>query len=129
MADWRDWLSIMRPGDYALLLVLLAALLVITPLCWSQQAATRVKVFQNGKLFAEFDLNSERTIQLAGPLGETVVELAAGRARIASDPSPRQYCVQAGWLSQVGQSAICLPNRSSIELVGQQAPVYDSLSY
>lgn len=102
---------------------------VIAPLCWSQGNATRVKVFQDGQLFAELDLAAARTLAIAGPLGETVVEVAAGKVRIKSDPSPRQYCVRAGWLTQVGQTAICLPNRTSIQLTGKQAPAYDSLTY
>lgn len=119
----------MRPGDALLLLSLLLLWGVVTSLCWSQQRATRVKVFQDGQLFAELDLAAARTLAVAGPLGNTVVEIAAGRARIASDPSPRQYCVRAGWLTQAGQSAICLPNRTSIQLSGNRPPAYDSLNY
>ncbi|WP_255587677.1 NusG domain II-containing protein [Deefgea piscis] len=127
--SWRDWLSLLRSGDYVVIGVFLLLWGVITPLCWSQAGATRVKIFQDGQLYAELDLAAARTLAIDGPLGKTTIEVAAGRARIASDPSPRQYCVRAGWLTQVGQSAICLPNRTSIELVGQRPASYDSLSY
>ena len=119
----------MRPGDAILLLTLVLLWSVLTPLCWSQASATRVKVFQDGQLFAELDLAAARTLVITGPLGDTVVEIAAGRARIARDPSPRQYCVRTGWLTQAGQSAICLPNRTSIQLTGNRPPSYDSLNY
>ncbi|WP_308439561.1 MULTISPECIES: NusG domain II-containing protein [Deefgea] len=126
---WRQWLQMMQPGDYLMLFCCIALWLVITPSCWSQGSATRVKVFQDGQLFAELDLAAARTLAIAGPLGDTVVEVAAGRVRIVSDPSPRQYCVRAGWLTQAGQSAICLPNRTSIQLIGNQPLAYDSLTY
>ncbi|MGL4605153.1 MAG: NusG domain II-containing protein [Iodobacter sp.] len=122
----HKWL---RPGDYALLLF--AALVVVWLAIWSwrQDGATRVRIYQAGQVFAELDLNARRTLQVGGPLGLTEVEVDAGRVRIKTDPSPRQYCVRMGWLDQAGQMAICLPNRISIELLGSRPHDYDSLSY
>ncbi|WP_245574981.1 NusG domain II-containing protein [Chitinilyticum litopenaei] len=127
--DWAVWRSLIRPGDVLLALALLALLPALFAWCWSGDSATRVRIYQDGRLFAELDLQAARVLAVPGPLGTTSVEVAAGRVRIASDPSPRQYCVHAGWLSRAGQSAICLPNRTSIELIGKDGPAYDSLSY
>ncbi|MBE9610530.1 NusG domain II-containing protein [Chitinilyticum piscinae] len=113
--------------------MLLLLLLLLWPLlahwCWAQPQATKVRIYQNGRLFAELDLLAQRRLAVTGPLGDTVIEIRHGQTRIVSDPSPRQYCVRAGWLSQAGQSAICLPNRTSIELIGDGGPAFDSLSY
>lgn len=112
-------------------MLLLSGLLIagLIPLAWQQERAARVRVYQDGKLFGEYDLAAKRRIETSGPLGLTVVEIVDGRVRIARDPSPRQYCVKAGWLSESGQTAICLPNRTSIELIGIGPSPYDSLSY
>ena len=79
------------------------------------------------------DLNARGHVDGAHRLvGEQLLErvlIAGGRVRIARDPSPRQYCVKAGWLDSVGQTAICLPNHTSVELVGSKPNPYDSLSY
>jgi hypothetical protein len=123
--SWR----LLKWGDVLCLLLLAALWGVLTYWSWAQPRATRVRIYQDGQVYAELDLMAAKTLRVAGPLGETVVEVTAGKARIAADPSPRQYCVQAGWLQQAGQSAICLPNRTSIELVGHQPRAYDSLSY
>ena len=50
------------------------------------------------------------------------------QARIAADPSPRQYCVRQGWLKQAGEISICLPNQVSVEL-NAGSKRYDSLNY
>ncbi len=123
--EWR----LLQPGDW--LTATLGAVLVILLawFAWHTDAATHVRIYQSGKLFAELDLMANRTMQVPGPLGETTVQIAQGRVRIAADPSPRQYCVKAGWLTETGQTAICLPNRTSIELTGSRARAYDSLSY
>ncbi|MDR3413702.1 MAG: NusG domain II-containing protein [Formivibrio sp.] len=125
----RQWLNLLRPGDWLTLLLALLLVAGLVPLSWHQERATRVRVYQNGKLFGEYDLAAARRIETPGPLGVTVVEVAGGRVRIAKDPSPRQYCVKEGWLDQAGQAAICLPNRTSIELVGTKPRPFDSLSY
>lgn len=126
---WRGWLGLLRPGDW--LVLILAGLLVVAliPLAWQQDRAARVRIYQDGKLFGEYDLDAPRIVEAHGPLGATVVEINNGQVRIARDPSPRQYCVKAGWLSAAGQTAICLPNRTSITLVGTQPLPYDSLNY
>lgn len=119
----------LRPGDWLVLLAGVIAIILLAEVCWKQQAAARVRIYQEGRLFAELDLAAERTLTVPGPLGATLVEIAHGRARIARDPSPRQYCVREGWLTEAGQIAICLPNRTSIELLGHAPRDYDSLNY
>lgn len=126
---WRGWRQLMRPGDWLTLLGGVILLLALIWLSWHQDAAARVRMFQNGKLLGEYDLNVPRQIEAQGPLGITLIEISGGRARIARDPSPRQYCVKSGWLEAAGQVAICLPNRTSIELVNREKPLYDSLTY
>lgn len=123
------WRTLLRPGDWLTMLALLALIVYLTSLSWNMAGATHVRVYQDGKLLGEYDLNITRRIITTGPLGQTVVEIAGGRVRIAQDPSPRQYCVKAGWLTTAGQVAICLPNRTSIELRGTQTLPYDSLSF
>ena len=134
LSEWhdgamREWLQLVRPGDWLVLLLAIMLIGGLITLSWHQERAARVRVYQDGKLFGEYDLSADRKIETPGPLGITLVEIAAGRVRIERDPSPRQYCVKAGWLAEAGQVAICLPNRTSIELVGSKPNPYDSLSY
>jgi hypothetical protein len=67
-------------------------------------------------------------IEVPGPLGRTRIEVEPGRARVAADPGPRQYCVRQGWLTRAGAVAICAPNEVSLTLSGGSAQ-YDSLNY
>ncbi|MFZ5504233.1 MAG: NusG domain II-containing protein, partial [Pseudomonadota bacterium] len=41
-----------------------------------------------------------------------------GRARVAADPGPRQYCVHQGWLTRAGAVAVCAPSHISLQLAG-----------
>jgi len=118
----------MRAGDCAIVLLGVFATGFTAYCSWQGHPAQRVRIYQEGQLYAEFDANANQILAVAGPLGTTRVEIANGRARIAADPGPRQYCVRAGWLQQAGDSAVCLPNRTAIALIGG-APRYDSLGY
>ncbi|MDR0577435.1 MAG: NusG domain II-containing protein [Candidatus Accumulibacter sp.] len=121
------WLSLPRPGDW--LLAVCGAILCAAsfPLAW-QGRAEKVVVRRGGEVFAELDLTRDRRIDVPGPLGVTTIAVEKGRARVVSDPGPRQYCVRQGWLERAGQIAICAPNEISVQIVGN-GRTYDSLGY
>ena len=122
------WLVLIRPGDW---LVMLASLLLVgasAPLFWQGGMAERAIIRQEGRVFAEVDLRSKRQFEVSGPLGSTMIAVEPGRARVISDPGPRQYCVRQGWLVRPGEIAICAPNRVSVQIAGR-TKVYDSISY
>lgn len=122
------WLALIRPGDW--LFILGGTLLVgaSVPIFWQGGMADRAIIRQEGKVFAEVDLRSKRQFEIAGPLGTTLIAVEPGRARVVSDPGPRQYCVRQGWLMRPGEIAICAPNRVSVQIAGR-TKVYDSISY
>jgi hypothetical protein len=98
------------------------------PLLWRGGPAERVVIRLDGHIVAEYPLNGARRVDIAGPLGTTVVEIQPGRARVLADPGPRQYCVRQGWLTRANAIAICAPNHVSVGLAGGQ-PGYDSLTF
>jgi hypothetical protein len=118
-----------KAGDYLVLLAL-CALLLAAFLQLGRRAgeADSVIVRQNGTETIRLPLRLNRRHVARGPLGLTEIEIHNGQARIRRDPSPRQYCVQQGWLRHNGDIAVCLPNRVSIELAGPRQ-AHDSLAY
>jgi hypothetical protein len=122
------WLNLMHPGDWLVALMAAVAVIASFPLLWRGGPAERAVVRLDGRIVAEYPLNAARRVEVDGPLGKTIVEIQPGRARVLSDPGPRQYCVRQGWLMQANAIAICAPNHVSLALVGGQAG-YDSLNY
>lgn len=124
----RDWLHLVRLGD-GISFLLAAALVVALGLrYWQQDHPDKAEIRARGRLVAVVSLNAPRMIDVPGPIGTTRIEIAPGRARVASDPGPRQYCVRQEWLTRSGAVAICAPNEVTLTLVGH-APAYDSLGY
>jgi hypothetical protein len=124
----RACLGLLRPGDWLVLLLAVAGCALLWPLAWRGGAAEMAVVRRDGEIVAELELSAARRFDVRGPLGITVVEVEPGRARIAADPGPRQYCVLQGWLTRANAIAICAPNHVSLALVGR-GPTYDSLNY
>lgn len=124
----RTWLALVRTGDW-LVIAAAAALVVVAYLfLWRGGQADHVVIRLDGRIVAEYPLTASRRIDVAGPLGTTVIEVEPGRARVRSDPGPHQYCVKQGWLSRANAVAICAPNHVSIGLTGK-TPGYDSLTF
>jgi hypothetical protein len=123
-----SWLRFVRPGDW--LIVAFAAVGVALALAASatRGPAQKVQIRAAGRLVAELPLTERRVVEVGGPLGTTRIEVERGRARVASDPGPRQYCVKQGWLDRPNAIAICAPNEVSLALVGRGA-TYDTVHY
>jgi hypothetical protein len=121
-------LHYIKLGDWLTLLFASAGVVVLTLTFWNGALADKVVIRSGGKIFREVSLSQDQEIAVTGPLGISIIAIQKRRVRIASDPSPRQYCVRQGWLQQAGEVALCLPNQISVELVGSKKQ-YDSLSY
>lgn len=120
----------LKPGDYG---VAMLAALGVTMAAWfawfaPHDSATRAVIRVEGVVRHTLPLDQRRELAVEGALGTTTIAIEPGRARIVSDPSPRQLCVRQGWLDTAGATALCLPNRVSLELAGA-VPRHDSLAY
>ena len=58
-----------------------------------------------------FPMGTEESMGITGPLGQTIVEIGEGSARIAASPCLNQVCVSAGSIWLPGQWSACLPNQ------------------
>lgn len=118
----------LKVGDYFTLLAGLISVIWLAMSLWSGAKADKAIIRSGGKIFREVSLLENTDISVPGPLGTSIISIQNHQARIASDPSPRQYCVRQGWLKNAGEIAICLPNQVSVELTGGSKK-YDSLNY
>lgn len=121
-------LNLLKAGDWLTLLMGALTTLWLFAALWQTDRADKAIVRCGGKIIAEFPLSENRTFRAPGPLGTSLIAIHNRRARVAQDPSPRQYCVKQGWLARQGEMAVCLPNQVSLELTGEKK-LYDTLSY
>ncbi|GHT78274.1 hypothetical protein FACS1894130_04570 [Spirochaetia bacterium] len=66
-----------------------------------------------------FPPDAEERVVVAGPLGETVVEIRGGEARVVSSPCDNQICVVEGPVHAGGEWVACLPNGVFVLIEGR----------
>lgn len=112
----------MRPAD-ALSLLLCSTLVVLSFLwAWAPAAgATEALVHLDDGRVLRLDLARAGTHRIHGPLGDTLIEVRDGRARISASPCPQQRCVARGWITEPGDASVCLPNHVALSIPGTPA--------
>ncbi len=119
---------LLRAGDVGIVLAGLSLVVAVAIFSWRGDTGDTAVIRAAGKIVETVPLTHNQFFSIDGPLGTTRIEIGPGRARIARDPSPRQFCVKQGWLTQAGEAALCLPNQVSVEIRGRTF-VYDTLGY
>lgn len=118
----------MKWGDVAV--ILLAAALIGGLFVWQADYGTaalaRIRV--GDRLYGEYPLAEPRRIRVPGREGVSVIAIRNGAARFTASPCARKICIRVGWLRDGGETAACLPNGVSLEIVGRDAR-FDSINF
>lgn len=92
-------------------------------------AVADVAVIQSGTDNAvEIPLETDQRLNIAGPLGDTVIEVDQGRVRFVKSPCRGKQCIHSGWLHKSGEFAACLPNKISLAVTGK-IPRFDAINF
>lgn len=107
--------------DILLVCVLLAVGGVIFLFAFlSGQGGDSVQVKVDGRVTAVYPLAENRTVTINGIGGENVLVIENGEAYISEADCPDKLCVNQGKISMNGQSVICLPHKTVIEITGEK---------
>lgn len=117
-----------RSGDIVIIGMALVLVIGLARQIYVGTTATRVRITVASHEHSDYPAWHERQIAVSGPLGETVVEIAEGRARVVSSPCTQKICLRSGWLEAAGDATACVPNRVSVALLGRD-PRFDAVSF
>ena len=79
---------------------------------------TLCAVVQNTEGYcAVLSLDDDASVVVESDRGTNVIEVADGRVRCAESDCSNQICVDTGWVSQVGQTIVCLPHELTVQVV------------
>ncbi|MBT3343927.1 MAG: NusG domain II-containing protein [Gemmatimonadetes bacterium] len=111
--------------------LLLAVLAWLIPGSVGSDGPLRAVVSVEGGPPQELLLNtgeSTRQLRVDGSIGTTLIEVTAGRARVAQAPCRQQVCRRSGWLSEPGDLAACIPNGLVLRVVGRRTDGIDGIT-
>jgi len=121
----RRNLNMLKKGDLVLIVVIIAVIIASysgTRIIRSNNAGDgRVAVIQQGgeviKRIKLDEVQGSMRLDVSNEYHEIIL-VENGRIRFEEADCPDKRCVKTGWLSQLGNTAVCLPNKTMITIVG-----------
>ena len=114
-----------RKNDLVLIVaVLLVLAIAAAALFFLMQKGDTVTVLVDGKVWGEYALDKDQTIEIRTDAGYNLLVIQEGQASVKEASCPDGICSAHRPVSREGESIICLPNRVVIEirLRGQEQP-------
>lgn len=89
-----------------------------------------VQVMLDGRLHAEYSLDSDITVSINGAQGQgcNVLVIEDGQAYVKEADCPDRLCVKQKRISKTGESIVCLPHKLVITVVGGEESEYDGFT-
>jgi len=117
-------------GDLLILLVSVGLLLFASLAVWqtNDTRPDRLVIASGGKIVSELDIHQDQVVEIDGLLGVSELEIRDGRARFRDSPCSNRQCILRGWVSESGDTVICLPNRISATITGVDT-YYDAVNF
>ncbi|MHB9292281.1 hypothetical protein Holit_01377 [Hollandina sp. SP2] len=105
-----------KPLDFGAIGLALGITLLATVYLYARGGAeTRILITGEREQWI-FPQDAEELVTIPGPLGDTVVQLEHGKARMLASPCMNQTCVAAGAIQTHGQWIACLPNKVLVSI-------------
>ena len=124
----------MKTGDKIIFIIVILSLLVgiiVKEMGISNTSTKFVVIMADGKVYEKIPLIPNlkpSTIMVKSKEGYLYVEIDNGKVHVLDSTCPDKLCIKQGWISNVGETIVCLPNRITISIVGGNESV-DSVSY
>jgi hypothetical protein len=89
--------------------------------------AIEVAVYHDGKIHQHLALDKDQEISLLN--GKMLIEIKDKKLRVKKSECPRQVCVNVGWIRFTGETIICVPYKTLIEMKSTGAPLVDAVVF
>ena len=111
----------LRPGDFVLFaLILLGACLIWVRFAMLQTDRVYGEIWHDGEWGERVALSDSyhEVFEIQGDQTLCTIEADGKRMRFVQSQCYDHTCERTGWVSRVGDTAVCLPNRMMIKIVG-----------
>jgi hypothetical protein len=111
----------LKAGDIILIIVVLIIGIASPFLLFGKSDKVTAQIIKDKKIIQSISLDDITSPVSYEVDGDYINHITAekGRIRFSSSDCPDDICVQTGWISRPGQTAVCLPNGVIIKIVGK----------
>jgi hypothetical protein len=96
---------------------------------WNKNGDSPYLLIEDSEGSALYPLSENREIHVHGPVGESVIQIADGKAAFIHSDCIDVLCVQMGPISEPGDWAACLPNEIFISTSGGDSIEVDASDF
>ncbi len=106
-----------KKGDILLsaFFVVIAVVMLVCAFCF-RTSGKKAVISVDGKVFGEYLLNDEQTVNISTEKGNNTVVIKDGKVLVKTADCPDGYCVDHVAVDSVGETIVCLPHRVIIEI-------------
>lgn len=97
--------------------LLILALILYIGIKYTSREGSAAEILLNNSVIKTLDL-SEDTVYSPEAFPHVVFEVKEGAVRFRKSDCPDKICVNTGFISKEGQTAVCLPNRLVLRITG-----------
>lgn len=85
-----------------------------------KESGEQVEILVDGKVYGNYSLLEDQTIEVETLLGNNVVVIENGIAYMREADCPDQYCVQHKPISNMHETIVCLPHKLVVQMTGKE---------
>ncbi|HUX20801.1 MAG TPA: NusG domain II-containing protein [Spirochaetia bacterium] len=119
----------LRILDYFAIIIALMAIGAFSVFAYSGRSGTPMVDIQGASGHWIYPIDVNRTVEVAGPLGETMISIHDSRVLFVESPCPDKLCIRAPALTKIGEWNACLPNRVFARIEGKHDQKIDAVSF
>jgi hypothetical protein len=121
----------LKTGDKIAFFLLAILILLAVVIRFSTQKinSKAVEIRVDGKIYKDTALIGQSLeLPVKSTEGKLTVQINNNKVRVIDSTCKDHLCVKQGWISRVGETIICLPNRISLTIIGGGSGI-DSTTY
>lgn len=103
----------------ALLLAAAAAAYFVINAFSASSDEVYAEIWYDNSPIMEVSLDKDKTFNIP-QVPEMEFEVKEGKIAVIHSDCPDKICINAGYMGKVGQTAVCLPNKTSVRIVSQK---------
>lgn len=107
----------MNKNDFKMILIVILVIgILFLVYFFNKEEANKALVYYGSDLILTIDLNIDKEYIVQGDNGDVVIKVKNKKIKVEDENSPYHLCSKQGYISNSGESIVCLPNKIIIEL-------------
>ena len=107
----------MNKNDLKMILIVMLIIgILFLVYFFNKKEANEALVYHGTDLILTIDLNIDKEYVVQGDNGNVVIKVLDKKIKVKEENSPYHLCSKQGYISNSGESIVCLPNKIIIEL-------------